>query len=341
MNIERERYLNHALNFSAQEKFLVENYAQWLPSQIIDSHAHCNLQSHVREVNTQAFHHMMSSFPYYSLEESKKIHGLMHPNIDIRSLRFPKTFKGINHKEANLYLLNQSAERDRIAVYGLPDDEIYTCRILGHERASALKMYHSYFTPPATNVYQYFTKAILGEAQMLGRPIILHPPVIITKCLDQIIRLKDDFPDLIVVLAHLGLTKVLVPGLQNAYERLASLDGFFMDTSLVPDGAVVQLALETFGHNRILYGSDEPLNLLRSTVYVHPEKGQRIITDYQYHWVDKDEFEEYKHLSEGLCHTHWSSLKAIRVALDFYHDDEYDIAKQNVFFNNSKALFGF
>lgn len=341
MDIERDRYLDHALDFSVHEKSLVENFAQWLPRQIIDSHAHCNLESHVREVNTQAFHHMMSSFPYYSLEESKMVHELMYPGIEIRSLRFPKTFKGIDHKEANLYLLNQSSVRDRIAVYGLPDDEDYTCRIMGHKRASALKMYHSYFTPPATDVYQYFTKKILSEAQLLGKPIILHPPVIITKCLDQITRLKDDFPDLIVVLAHLGLTKVLVPGLQKAYETLASMDGLFMDTSLVPNQSVVKLALETFGHDRILYGSDEPLNLLRSTVYLHPEKGQRLITDYRYHWVDDNEFEEYKHLAKGLSHAHWPCLEAIRSALDIFQDEDYDIAKQNVFFNNSKALFGF
>jgi hypothetical protein len=93
-------------------------------------------------------------------------------------------FRGIDYRAANLYLLKQSDVQNRIALYGPPDDPEYTIRILGHPRVSALKMYYLYLEPPATEIYQYFPKVVLEEAQRRDVPIILHPPRKITECFD-------------------------------------------------------------------------------------------------------------------------------------------------------------
>jgi hypothetical protein len=104
------------------------------------------------------------------------------------------TFRGTNHRAANLYLLKQSDAQDRIALYGLPDDPEYTLRMfLEHPRVSALKMYYLYLEPPPTEIYQYFPKVVLEEAQKRDVPTVLHPPRKITECLDQIIKLAQDF----------------------------------------------------------------------------------------------------------------------------------------------------
>ena len=146
--IDRKAYLEHARSFNVREQVLIREFQEWLPDTIIDCHAHCNLREHVRSVDERAYHHMLSTFPSFSLEESREWHALLHPGKTIRSLRFPKTFRGIDHMAANLYLLRQSKAQNRIALYGLPDDLEYTIGMLGHPRISALKMYHSYLEPP-------------------------------------------------------------------------------------------------------------------------------------------------------------------------------------------------
>lgn len=341
MAVPRDEYLKVALKFTDEELRLSKSFSEWLPDSIIDCHSHSNLGEHVDSISEQAMGHMLSTFPYFSIEESVRLRGLFFPGKNVRSLRFPKTFKGIDHKAANTYLLTQSDSRDGIAVFGLPHDTAYTCKVLSHERASALKMYHAYFTPPATEIYTYFPKEILREAEMLDKPIILHPPTVVTKSCGQIKKLKEDFPNLRVVIAHLGLTKVMLPELEEAYLNLASFDNVSMDTSLVPDGDVVKLALKCFGPNRIMFGSDEPLNLIRSKVYTNPKLGQRLITSYSYHWVDKSEHDEYKHLARGLTHSHWDCMKAIKYAIDSYPVCEQQKIKENVFHDNAEDFFGF
>lgn len=339
--IDRDAYLKHALTLNRSEREAIKELALWLPAVIIDSHAHSNLKQHFEEIHPQAFGHMMSTFPYFSIEESKMTHQLFYPLTEIRSLRFPKTFKGINHRAANEYLLNESASSDRVAIYGLPDDIDYTCGALEQKRVSALKMYFSYFIPPATDVYEYFPPEVLRQAESLGIPIILHPPTAITKCWEQILRVKNDFPKLKVSLAHLGLTKVVLPALREVYDRLAGETDIMLDTALNPSEEVVRMAIESFGYDRVMFGSDEPLNLIRSKVYVNPAMGERIITDYPYHWADPKEREEYGHLATGVRHAHWDCLYAIKSALSSLGSAEEEKAKDAIFFGNAEKFFGF
>jgi uncharacterized protein len=339
--INREAYLAYARMFSEQEKVLVKEFQSWLPDVIIDCHAHCGLPEHVLSINERAFNHMFSTFPSFSLTESKEWHSLLHPNKKIRSLRFPKAFKGIDHRATNLYLLEQSDPQDRVALYGLPDDPEYTIKMLQNPRVSALKMYYSYFEPPATKIYQYFPKVILEEAQRKGIPIILHPPRQIAMCLDQILFLTRDFPDLWVCLAHLSLTKSVVPGLKEAFSTIVKFPRVHFDTALMPSSEVMEMALRIIGPDRIMYGSDEPLHLIRSVPFLHPEKGERLATDFPYHWVDPIDYQKYRKLTVGVTHAHWQALLAIKKAVSALPKKEQESVKQKLFHNNAKEFYGF
>lgn len=339
--IDRDRYLAHARDISERERELVTEFSEWLPATIIDCHAHCNLSTHVRSVDARAYNHMLSTFPSFSLEESASWQEFLNPGKFIRTLRFPKTFRGIDHRAANDYLLAERPAKDRIAVYGLPDDVDYTVRMLEHPRASALKMYYSYLEPPATHIYQYFPKEALEAAQSCGKPIILHLPRIVTKCLDQAVQLFNDFPKLKVCIAHLGLTKKVVPGLREAYSEIATRDNVVLDTSLVPSAEVVTAALSAFGASRVLYGSDEPLNLIRSALYEHPKLGQRLVTTFPYHWADPIEHEEFKTLAADVPHAHWQCLSAIREAVEHLPLETQENTKQLIFETNAAGFYGF
>jgi len=339
--IDRDAYLAYAAQLTERERVLITDFRDWLPATIIDCHAHCNLSEHVHSVDARAYGHMLSTFPSFTLEESSRWHAVLHSGTNIRSLRFPKTFRGVDHRAANDYLLTNSAPDDRVALYGLPDDPEYTLSMLNHSRVSALKMYYSYLEPPATKIYEYFPKLVLAAAQAHDIPIVLHPPRNIVVCLDQIIRLSIDFPRLRVCLAHLSLTKSLVPGLETAFHKLASYPNVVFDTALVPSAEVVSMAIELVGVDRIMYGSDEPLNLIRSVPYTHPEKGERLATDYPYHWVDPKDFQRYRHLAANATHAHWSALGAIRSAIARLPIEKQEATKLAIFHDNAKRFYRF
>jgi predicted TIM-barrel fold metal-dependent hydrolase len=337
-----DSYLFHATSFKPEEKVLRNFYTEWLPENIIDGHAHCNEKVHYGGMEASAHTHMISTFPYYSLQESEYVRKtFFHPGKKCRALRFPMVFRGIDHRAANAYLLAKSPVEDRVALFGLPEDISYTIRMLSEPRVSALKMYYSYVQPTAQTIYETFKPEILAEAERLDKPIILHLPKMIAHSVDDLARVIQDFPSLRIVVAHLGSTKFVVPGLKEAYERLARYKTVYFDTALNPSPEVVQLALECLGSEKIMYGSDEPLHLIRSVPFVHPEKGQRIATDYPYHWVDSAEHIKYGHRAANAVHAHWRALGAVRAAIESLPTAAREPAKRRMFFSNASEVFGF
>lgn len=334
-------YLAYSLALKPQEIQFRDEFAMWLPNEIIDCHAHCNLPEHVIAMTEKTYGHMLSTFPSFTLEESKQLREVLFPDKKLYSLRFPKTFRGIDHRKANLYLLEKSPSDDRIALFGLPEDVEYTIQMLDHPRVSALKMYYSYVEPNATHIYEYFKPEILEVAEKRSIPIILHLPKVITESRSDLLQVTHDFPSLKIVIAHLGLSKMLIPKLEDAFREIAENPHIMLDTALNPSVDVTTLALRIFGINRIMFGSDEPLNLIRSRVYQHPQKGQRLITEYPYHWVNLDEHNQYAHLAEGVIHSHWGSMIALRSAIEMFPNSEQETIKQNVFYRTAKRLFKF
>lgn len=341
MDLPIEDYYTHAYCMTEDENQLRDSLMEWLPKQIIDAHAHSNLEVHVKSMSDQTRGHMLSTFPYFSLEQSEMLRNVFFPGKRLQSLRFAHVFKGLDHKAANDYLLAESTVEDRVALFGLPEDIEYTNMMLRHPRVSALKMYWSYTEPSAEVIYDFFRPEILEEAQDLDIPIVLHLPKMIVNSIEDLIRVTQDFPRLRIVLAHLGLSVLPVSGLTEAFTLVKALDLVSMDNSLNPSMEVTKIALEILGSSRILYGSDEPLNLIRFSVYAHPEKGQRIVSDYPYHWVDKEEFREYGHLAQRAIHAHWSNLIALKECIEVLSVSEKEAAKENIFYNNAAEIYGF
>lgn len=339
--IELEQYLQYSLELKPREEEIRRALMEVLPMDIIDCHVHCNLADHVGDLSDELRHRIMSTFPSFSLEESMTLRSIFFPQRRVRSLRFPHALPSIDHRSANQYLIDNCNADDRVALFGLPDDIGYTTTMLEHPRISALKMYRLSVNPYAGKIYDYFRPEILEVAQALKKPIILHLPKIITQCREDLRQLINDFPSLVIVLAHLGSPHLPVEHLLETYQEVARCDNIFLDTAMIPSSEVVALALQSFGPSRIMYGSDEPLNLVRAKVFSHPEKGQWLITEYPYHWVDQVDQQRFAHLAQGVVHMHWPAIEAVIIATKQLFGSCLEAAWQKIFHNNAKAVFGF
>lgn len=339
--LRRNEYLEYSLNFNDTELATRTIMIDWLPNDIIDCHAHCLLREHLSTLDPLIERHMASTFAYFSLEESQANNRLFFENKSMQKLRFALPFMGINFVAANSYLLEHSPFTDRIALYAPPDAIDYCCTTMRHPRVSALKMYYKSVIPWTKTIRECFPPQVLSVAQSLDIPIILHLPTVITASLDDLLSLLREFPRLRVVIAHLGSSKQVITGLREAFEQIAVFDQVHMDTAMNPTSAVVEMALEAFGFDRIMFGSDEPLHMVRSTVYNHPTLGERLVTAYPYHWVNPDEHHQYKQFASNAVHSLWPSLVAIKDAVSQLPSRIQQSVKEKIFFQNAKSFFGF
>jgi hypothetical protein len=339
--IRSNEYLQFALRFTEEENALKNIFEAWLPKEIIDCHTHTGLLQCIGELENDVYYRPFCSFLDFNLINSDQIKKLFYPNKKVLRLRFANPFKGLNIRRLNSYLIENCPPEDRIALCGLPDDIEYTISMLSNSRISALKMYYYSLSPPATKIYQFFPKEILEETQARELPIILHLPGTLPQCLNQLRILLDDFPKLKIVLAHLGIYACPIGELREAYKIIGAFDRIFLDTAMVFSSRAIKAALDCLGEERILYGSDEPLNLLRVRLYKHPELGFRMISNYPYHWLSEEDRIRFGYLAKNATHSHWQILLAIKRSISKIADSKQATIKNRIFFKNSKNLFSF
>lgn len=335
-------YLKNSFAFNDDENALLQLFTDWLPEKIVDSHVHCNLSSHIINFDDFAFQQVFTTFPYFSIGQSRYLKSRFFPRKVVGSFRFSNPTFIIDRKKANKYLVDNCPKGDRIALVGLPDDISYTLEMLKTGRFNALKMYKLFKNIPVTLIYQFFKPELLTVAQERRIPIILHLPLPIHKSKDDLFALLNDFPDLIVVLAHLGVPNGNTMGLREIYEELAKHKNLYLDTAMIVSKEIMSMSISVFGHEKILFGTDEPLNLIRATVYQHPELGERMISDYRYHWIKEEDLEEYQEVirPSNIIHMHWQSLLAIKSSLEELTLDSASV-KEDIFYKNAKNVFGF
>ncbi|UUY05718.1 amidohydrolase [Svornostia abyssi] len=319
---------------------IAQDFATWLPDVVVDAHVHNALPEHVIQMTPRSLGHMASSFPWSSVEDSRRLHRQLFPDTEVRCLRFAKAHPGYDHRAINEWLRQEIVgSQDRFALFGLQDDPEWTANELVRLRPAALKMYYMITEPPGTTIEESFPPLVLQTCAELGTPIILHLPRPITESISELERVVDRYAGLIVVLAHLGVPLYSRPGLAEAYERVRALPNVHMDTACMEHADVVSMAGEIVGWERVMYGSDDPISLLRAAPYVHPTKGPRVVPVDLMHWTDEEEYAAFGHLGKDAVLNHWQQLEAIAEALRGRSEEQR--IKQAVMCDNATALFRF
>lgn len=336
--IPYDRYLNDALTLSATEKVRLEGALDRLPYRIVDSHTHIARPRDVGILPPTTLAHVVSTYPSYTLEDAKRVRECLWPHKRVRALRMALPVEGFCHRDINDYLIAEASAYDDLVVgYGIPDDFDYTRSLIESGNICALKMYHRYREPGAERILDVFPSAALQVAQACGVPIILHLPKSLPQGLaDLATGVLDRFPQLTVVLAHLGGPggQRFNPSVTAAYKRLAEYPNVFMDTALVFDSELIASSLQYMGTDRVLFGTDEPLSLIRAINYIHATHGHRLYAP-GYHWAQNDSPSmEVTQASRVLLHI--QQVESVLAALESFPP----AARDAVFFRNAASVFG-
>lgn len=186
---------------------------------------------------------------------------------------------------------------------------------------------------------QVTIEQMIGPAQMsladeLGLVVLLHVPRA-GRLADPLVqegvrRLAGDSPRAAIVLAHCGRC-YLPDEMQAASGAVRDLANVYLDTAMVMDPTVLQIALEQIGPERLLFATDLPVAAMR---------GRRVyVMD---HWVDVVlsgyPQSAYRVASDDIRATFmaWEIVLAVRRAAERVGLDE--AALHAIFYDNGMAL---
>jgi predicted TIM-barrel fold metal-dependent hydrolase len=277
-----------ALHLTTDEKIRLSDLRNQLPGRIADAHTHVARQRDLNALPDELWSHAVSTFPWYPLDVADRVRSVLWPGKSVWALRMPHAVRGYDHRAINDYLAATCTDDVR-AGYGIPDDVEYTVRLISTCPA-ALKMYYKYRQPEAKALWDVFPEPILEAAADAGVPIIVHLPQSLPTGLVDLIGLASRFPSLRVVVAHAGGGggQFYRGDLDTCFAALAAIPVVvYFDTALVWDLRLLEVLLATVGPDRVLFGTDEPLSLIRGVPYQHPRLGPRLYAP-RYHWASDD-----------------------------------------------------
>ena len=147
----------------------------------------------------------------------------------------------------------------------------------------------------------------------------------------EVKELRRRYPRIRLVIAHLGRCYTL-PHAEEAFPYLADDPGLYFDNSAVLNPAVHRLALQLFGAERILYGTDNPVFYLRGRRQWH-DRTYINRTNYPFYFNTERESPE---IEAAYTLMMYEALKAIKEACaDLGLGRE---AVESVFFRNAERL---
>ena len=115
---------------------------------------------------------------------------------------------------------------------------------------------------PEITIYDILSREQLTVADEREYVCVIHLPrpgrLPDSENLRQLLEIECDFPNARIIVAHIGRC-YSTQDLRDAFERLKATKNMCFDFSGNTNAEVIRRALETFGPERILFGSDLPL----------------------------------------------------------------------------------
>lgn len=253
--------------------FYEEHLRGRMPKRFLDAHTHINLPEHIRDVPASriADDWALQNGMHMTADDAKFYYDKMFPDQEWAITAFPFPVKEAHIEDNNDYVA-RCADEGKIA-YGLmcikPE---YSCEYIERElrtkNFSGVKPYPDMVSGQKgaeIGIFEFLPREQLRLAERMGIPVVMHLPRAGRMPDDGNIRelreIRQTYPDLKMVIAHCG--RCYTPyHFSLALEKLGEdAKGFYYDTAAVLNPAVLRMALERLGPQRILYGTDEPIFL--------------------------------------------------------------------------------
>ena len=270
---------------------------EFLPACVYDSHVHVALPEHVPAVPPEAVRDSWAAeAPHLlSLEQLEDVQAHIFPRRQVRSLVFTMPNSYADIAAGNAYVAGgiRAGRVDGLLVLR-PEwpaqqvrDLVLQGGFVGFKPYPGLVGSRSDDT---VRIDDYFPPAHQEIADELGLIALLHLPrperLRDARNLDEIHRLVARRPHIRVIIAHIGRSYTLsfaAPGLA----ALRDLPTLYHDFAMNLNADVIELALREIGPERLLYGSDLPICLMRG---VREHRGDEYInfSDGEYTWNTPD-----------------------------------------------------
>lgn len=270
-----------------------EEIRPWLPARIIDVHAHVSLPEHSGTISPEriAANWATEVGSLQSWEDLRSHYRQLFPGIRVSSLVFGNVFREAYTEACNEYVLRgalDAANDSRALFVTRPEWKASTIEKAIARGFIGIKPYPDLAPQQSleVSIYDFLPRDHLEALDNLGGILMLHLPragrLADPDNIRELLEIREDFPRIGMVVAHVGRCFCL-PTAEKALPHFSDVPDILFDTSANLNPDVFYYALEVIGPERLLFGSDLPITLMKG---VREHVGEVYInyTDAPYSW---------------------------------------------------------
>jgi len=259
--------------------FWAEHFEEWLPRRIIDAHTHV---MHPRFQILKPTEAMRRQYWVNEVREpidaesAERCLRTVFPNREVACVAFGLAGLDFDIDAGNAWLQSECAKRGwhNLAVMRPQWSQEKLAAALAQPNVIGVKPYYSLIslnreTRDAhleASIFDFLPHHLLEVVNDRHAWVTLHVPKAARlghpDNLREIRELRRRYPDVVLVIAHLGRCYT-EPHALEALPLLADDPGIYFDSSAVLNPASHRIALQYLGPERILYGSDNPVFYMR------------------------------------------------------------------------------
>ncbi len=277
---------------SNDRRIYKEEILPWLPKKIIDCHVHIGLEDHSDPISPEriAESWALEIKSDMSWEDLQATYRELLPEQKVSILVFGHPRREVDQIQSNRYVMDKALQNKSAAhalVVTKPEWDASVIESAMFCGFAGIKPYPD-FAPQnlECSIYDFLPKSHLAMLNRLGGVLMLHLPrrgrIADPENIRELTEIYNDYPNIKMVVAHIGRAYCL-PTAEEGLPPFADCTRMYFDTAANLNTDVFQFALETLGPDRVLFGTDLPITLMRG---VREHVGDKYInfTDGDYSW---------------------------------------------------------
>ncbi|UCH35042.1 MAG: amidohydrolase family protein [Armatimonadota bacterium] len=291
-----------------------DEFSAWLPQRIVDIHVHVVLPEHCGPVSAERLeaNWAMEVGICQSWEQLRENYRVLFPGQQVSPLAFTGVYREMDTERGNDYVLAGLGDGQNNAT-GLfvtrPDWSANRITDALAKGFVGIKPYPDLALQETqeVSIYDFLPRTHLAALNEAGGILMLHLPragrLGAPENITEVLEIAEKHPRVNLIVAHVGRAYCL-PAAEHGLRHFADAPRIYFDVSANLNADVFQLALETVGPDRLLFGSDLPIMMMRG---YREHVGEQYInnTDGPYSWnVNRKSPEEEAtytyYLYEGL-----------------------------------------
>ena len=281
---------------STDKDIFCNEFREFLPEKIFDSHVHLwdktsiehEISSSRQKQNPFLDDELIEGFSY---EDFKKASNLLFPGKEYSGLFFGLPLKEFDLDKSNSYISDICKMEGCYGLYvpqpsikKIPED-FFNSRFIGFKPYPDL----AEFKEPEDfskldidiSIFDFVPEVVLDFAEAHCLIILIHLPrkgrLADKSNIGELLEISGKYPNIKIILAHAGRS-YCCEDIKQSIQEIKDIKNLYMDTAMVNEFLVNRAILDVLGPEKLLFGSDSAISLL---------KGKNIDINNKHYFVTK------------------------------------------------------